>query len=326
MNIHPKDLVREISRQIPNAWVQVRDFRKGKGKNLPDWPDWCYIPMAAGYAISSQGGRTPENVMRDPLTPACITAAACWRVTQGIYRYDPTLYNALISQPLDDVLPWDILLRLPEWCVYIETPGYKFGDFKIEGFFCHLENDMKDGRTELRLLLYGCTPSIGIAIHKADTLKEGLDRMQEEAAKNAGIAPIKVDYSHYVSPLIQLVLYLCAENIDAPRVPEHPIKRVRSSGVVDAPKEPRIWGIGERVGSAILRYHNYQTSNGSKREEPSEGASREGQRPHIRRAHWHHFWSGPRDRERKLILRWLPPIPVNALGDEDFPVVIHPVK
>ncbi|EMO24671.1 hypothetical protein LEP1GSC170_1243 [Leptospira interrogans serovar Bataviae str. HAI135] len=36
--------------------------------------------------------------------------------------------------------------------------------------------------------------------------------------------------------------------------------------------------------------------------------------PHIRRAHWHHFWAGSNE-ERKLILRWLPPIPVNFESD-----------
>lgn len=34
--------------------------------------------------------------------------------------------------------------------------------------------------------------------------------------------------------------------------------------------------------------------------------------PHMRRAHWHHFWTGPRDGERKLVCHWVPPTFVNA--------------
>lgn len=30
-------------------------------------------------------------------------------------------------------------------------------------------------------------------------------------------------------------------------------------------------------------------------------------RPHVRRAHWHHFWTGPRDGERELVCHWIPP-------------------
>ena len=46
-------------------------------------------------------------------------------------------------------------------------------------------------------------------------------------------------------------------------------------------------------------------------------------RPHMRRAHYHHFWTGPHDGERKLIVRWLPPIPVNWKDDTELPTVIH---
>jgi hypothetical protein len=64
-----------------------------------------------------------------------------------------------------------------------------------------------------------------------------------------------------------------------------------------------------------------------------EGASHASPRPHYRRAHWHHFWTGPRNvpGERKLILKWLPPIPVGIQDlDDDSenikPFVIKPIK
>ena len=36
----------------------------------------------------------------------------------------------------------------------------------------------------------------------------------------------------------------------------------------------------------------------------------------------------PMDGERKLILKWLPPIPVGIddIDDDNWPVVIHPVR
>lgn len=43
----------------------------------------------------------------------------------------------------------------------------------------------------------------------------------------------------------------------------------------------------------------------------------------MRRAHYHHFWTGPHDGKRKLIVRWLPPIPVNRKDDTELPTVIH---
>lgn len=47
-------------------------------------------------------------------------------------------------------------------------------------------------------------------------------------------------------------------------------------------------------------------------------------RPHMRRGHWHNFWTGPRDGDRKLVLHWIPPTFIGA--KEDSPVVYHDVK
>jgi len=33
-------------------------------------------------------------------------------------------------------LPHDVLFGMPEWCLYIETPGYSLFDRKLHGFFC----------------------------------------------------------------------------------------------------------------------------------------------------------------------------------------------
>jgi len=328
LGLPPKALLREIGRKYPQAWQQFKLFRAGKGNNLPDWPDWCYVPMAAGYAILSQGLDNP-HLYELRLSPAVMTAAATWRVSQGVYRFDADLYNSLVSQPMDDKLPCDALFRLPEWCVYIETIGASYLGKLIDGFLAHLEHDANDGRAELRFVFLCSDGSmVQLPLHLGDwTIEEGLDRMQREAARQAekqGITypaeGIGTELAPYVVPFLQLILYLCAENADMPQV-RHPNTRVRMSGQVDVPREPRFWSVGERIGAAIRQYRN------------QEGLSRPGKtqgthaspRPHIRRAHWHHFWTGSRDGERKLVLRWLPPIPV-GIDDNEGPAVIHKVK
>jgi hypothetical protein len=43
-------------RLYPKAWCQADQFRADRGKGtLPTWPSWCYLPMAAWYAIVSGG-------------------------------------------------------------------------------------------------------------------------------------------------------------------------------------------------------------------------------------------------------------------------------
>ena len=58
--------------------------------------------------------------------------------------------------------------------------------------------------------------------------------------------------------------------------------------------------------------------------EPSAAGTRP--RAHIRRAHWHRFWTGPRDGERTPRVKWLPPIPVNVDDLDAMPAVVHPLR
>jgi hypothetical protein len=40
--------------------------------------------------------------------------------------------------------------------------------------------------------------------------------------------------------------------------------------------------------------------------------------PHVRRAHWHSYWTGPRKepKKRELIVKWMPPVPVGFTLEE----------
>ena len=50
-------------------------------------------------------------------------------------------------------------------------------------------------------------------------------------------------------------------------------------------------------------------------------------RPHIRRAHWHSYWVGKGDEPgaREVMLKWLPPIPVNVQNVEDLAATVRAV-
>ena len=62
-------------------------------KELGDWPDWCFLPLAGTYAIVSKGKtlQTPNQAHHVGI----LGTLAAWRVTQEIYRFDPTTFDAL---------------------------------------------------------------------------------------------------------------------------------------------------------------------------------------------------------------------------------------
>nr|CCA86601.1 conserved hypothetical protein [Ralstonia syzygii R24] len=341
-------------KMYPGAWRQVDEFRAERGRNYPNWPEWCYLPLTAAAAIVAND--VGVDVLHLPARfPALIPDAArlgclaAWRVTQGIYRFDPALYPALIDTPLDGNIPGDVLYRLPEWCVYIETPELTVFGQPLIGAFAHLEHDYESGRPELRLLLDQEEALTPLPLHLGSwPLVESLQRVVREARHQS--VKHAVSRSAFVvldgheeelqglaaelSPLLSLLLYLCAEpeEIGSPEHrPANPQpKRTKQGLRLFAPDKPTQWDVGVRIGAALRRgYHAAET----KHEEGGRSGSRP--RPHIRRAHWHGFRSGPKKREdgreipaaeRCFDLRWLPPIPVNVSAPDDMPAVIHPVK
>ena len=54
--------------------------------------------------------------------------------------------------------------------------------------------------------------------------------------------------------------------------------------------------------------------NNVNNQEPSLGETHKPHRPHTRRGHWHHYWTGTKD-NRKLILKWTAPIFVGGSSD-----------
>lgn len=71
--------------------------------------------------------------------------------------------------------------------------------------------------------------------------------------------------------------------------------------------------LGIRIGSA-LRVTRSSTQS-------SDHPTGRTVTPHLRKAHWHRFWTGPRNGERKMVIRWLPPIPVNLDKGDIIPTV-----
>ena len=104
------------------------------------------------------------------------------RVSQGVYRFDPDLYQAIVSTELNGDLPADLLTRLPEWCVYIELQGTP----DLHGFFVHLERDVDTLQMELRLLLDLDTGLLPMPLHLGQwDLVAALEEMVRETRKHA---------------------------------------------------------------------------------------------------------------------------------------------
>jgi hypothetical protein len=243
-----------------------------------------------------------------------LAALGAWRITKGIYSFHPNTLEALSKTSMKGNLPSDVFFRLPEWCLYIDTPGFKWFDDTLYGFFVHLDKDINDGHIELRFLIdtekslmpmmfyigpWTVLEAVSRAVHSGI-----LAKAQLSLAVSRFITPLN-EIADMIQPLLSLVFYLCSKEPEykggaVPARPR-PIYKKKKGWRLFAAPHPRVWVVGEETGKALGAEKKFKSQIDRSRPEP-----------HIRRAHWHGFWAGPKDGDRRFEVRWLPPIPVNV--------------
>lgn len=326
----PLARLRQMRELYPNAWIQVERLRKRRGQpGVPDWPAWCYLPLAAVIAVVKELDQNRTTTPEQGEHVDIMAALAAWRVTRGVYRYDSTLLEELWNTPVEGDLPGEILEHLPEWCVYVPTPGAHLQDTEVLGFFAHLQwdNRKRAGSKELWLLLEYMEqgqPSTFAAALPLDSggLEQALRAMYtRRGVSDSQIDELSTNNAGVVEPFVSILLYLCTQAAEIERAvgterESHPRRPPRRS-----PTAPVVWDVGYRLGAAL------RTPRRRSEEEPvALRGSHASPRPHIRRAHWHTYLTGPRQGEQERVLRWLPPLPVNVEDLDDLPATIHRVR
>ena len=311
----PEQHLREISATYKNSLRSVETFLEGRRKDLPAWPRWCFLPMAAWYAmVTQEHGWNPTN---PPLLigaeTAKLAALGTWRYTQGVYRFPAPLLEELAASALTGDLPSETFLRLPEWCVYVATPGMSWCGMSLAGFWALLEWDANTHRQELRLLLHMGDSLVPVIVHLgAWTIEEGVNRMIAVAKGEAEKRDVKLRattetakvIATEVAPLLSLLLYLCSEepeieNNKNPGSGPANAKRVKTKSgwrLFPAPG-PKIFEVGKSIGKIL---EEARTKNESARSI----------RAHVRRGHWHSYRVGLL--RKHVIVKWLHPFIVRG--------------
>jgi hypothetical protein len=323
----PSEWVQWLGLQIADIWPHLDRLRAEFVAQPRGFPAHWYLPFnATARTLETRMSAMLTSGMQIPRFQIAIcnlyVALASWRVTQGIYRFDPTLYEALSATPVSGPLPVELLYRLPEWTVYIETPGMRWGGDPLLGAFAQI-GEMEYGAEGLFLALH--------TKHNLDQYSLRLDQPTFEASLDIATRHTERDQFHpdphdirtVLPRILSLLLYLCSESAelgDGTTYPARPNPRRTRKGTRMFPADRlTTWDVGIRIGAALRSAYQ---RNGA---EDGSSASHTGPRPHIRRAHWHTFLTGPRIEPRRT-LRWLPPIAVNVDDFNDLVPTVRPVE
>jgi hypothetical protein len=310
----PMSILKGLEAKYPRVWKAAEKIRRERGRRMPNWPDWCYMPMGAWFAVANAAGWQPTE--RPVIDVPTMAALGAWRHGKGVYRFEPEIFEMVYNTPPLGNIPTDLLLRLPEWSLYVELPPGAAGyyGYKLNGFFAYLECDLdKNNIMELRLLLNPESGPLGtIHVTLGDiTLEESfnsffakyiqqIERWPEIALATGGVIPpsdAAESMAREVRGLVSLALYLCCDEPDvivlrrpARQLRRSAVKLIESRGGTPEAPDITIWQVGAKLAREIQAAEEVW----EKEEAAKAPGERRRPRPHFRRGHWHPYWTGPK--------------------------------
>ena len=329
----PLALVRLWPKLAAGCYEQLDNCRFAKADGEIDWPDYCLLPINAAFTYLVYGlGLSAEDAVA-----GCAELTACWtwRKNKIIYSFDADTATLLAEQANDvkvnDVLPADLLMHLPYPCIYIKAPGILE---QMDGFWAWMDFDTNRNAPELRIqwVFEDMEHSYPEVLHiipggtLADCVLDTVQTITENIRKPVDVSN-PAEAARNILKAVQLILYLVAENSDieseppSTRIVRDSTNKKVSRIVQDKASEVQVNNVGVRIGATIRRSRTKTTN--PKNDNPATGSAK---RPHMRRGHWHSYWTGPQDGDRKLILKWVAPTMVHPDDGADSNVVVYPIK
>lgn len=307
-----------LNAQFPSLTKDIEKLFIFKNNNNVQWPNYCFLAENFWIGIIEKYGLDKGL---NPLDRAKVIftfeTLATWRYTQGIYQFDPTLLDTLINMKpnLDEKIPSDVLLRLPEWCFYIMTPNLTWGiqeSYNVYGFWVNLVYCLERKKTFLLLLID--LENISLNLHYGLDSDFTVSDVLAKCPINFVLSD-KIKLGEYIYSLFSLLLYLCSNEpeIDNLKKSNQNLKNIwqkskKNNFKLFPPNKPKIWQIGETIGEQ-LRQTNIKVRTLSESDSTGRHV-----KVHVRRPHWHGYWKGSRTEQekREFIYHWIPPMLVGG--------------
>lgn len=308
--------------------------------------DKCLTPegLAAVRAQGSSSTAYARYLDRASLarTVQRILFGCNYRLTQQVISFDPLVSEMLeldqgrkdeLVSDEGDPLPTDLLSRLP-FETFVVVPN--FGD--VTSFLVECNTREVEGLARLFLNIVARVPdhdtgsvrSVGASailtpgLNLAETVLDAYKMMQRVGQGTGAVSASDQQRTFSViAHVLPYLLYLCAENreLDGDVEAQPQLSKTRKGTRIFARPAANLMQAGIRTGAAIRAAKEARADQGSV--ESGEGTPRV---PHLRVAHWHLYWKGPRNDPSKQtrVLHFLPPIPVNVRKPGDLQAVVRP--
>ncbi len=340
----PMKMVQDYKKKYPDVW-ETCDVAIQVTKESPDMVDFKWdesrviLPSVFGVAIT-QLLHKKSNQKYDPTDVAHIVSLYSWRKYKEIYSFDSDFAELLMESADSNLtIPVMTLLRTPYPSFYVQIEGGSSLGFK--GFFCNFDymrtSDGAGANLAINFLAIAekYTLAIPLYIKENFTIEDSVNELRTILSdaeltndKNSEYETSLSVGADFISKAIQLVLYICVANAEIRENPKQKAitrKSMDNSQPKDTLREVRKWDVGYRIGKAIRATE----LDGAKIIEHSTTKTHKSspKRPHMCRGHFHRYWIGSEsDGSKALILKWVAPMFINLVTDDDMPAVITKVE
>lgn len=300
--------------------------------------------LGGGHKIDAETHRLLNRLSREQQASIqfagqdCATAAL-WETHKIVYHFDPDLTEELGETEDGTVIPGELFRQLPHPDPFVAFPEplWLMADDnliqRVDGFFVtgrirgengsmqrstshpdinemgillcgplFHENEMRpyllsDGKQDVLLtrVLIPC---------EGTTVKVMIDSAGRKLLNLSNGSHWEENVPKLIKRAVAMLIYICATNAELKPAPKPPPKA--KGGTRDKKNRPtQVIDVGFKVGAALRAYRKREATT-------TKVATGRSVRPHVRRAHFHTYKIGPG--RTQSIVKWLPPIPINADG------------
>jgi hypothetical protein len=111
----PLQHLQHAGKKYRGLWAEMDRLRARRAEGR-GWPAWCLLPTEVTYEAALALGRHITF-----FEMAALSALFTWRITQGVYCFDQTIFDELWSTSITGNIPSEALEGLPEWGCYITS-------------------------------------------------------------------------------------------------------------------------------------------------------------------------------------------------------------
>lgn len=297
---------------IDEVTVVRRTNHSGDSEERKDELTACYLSM---YQFVSQVER--------------------FKRTKQILMFDKDFISELIKTDSSFSIRYNIFATLPYDNFYLDLSAADelCTELGIDGMLIQVHSVRT---VDAEFWVLNCIPfvdghSIIVTSQILSNTKDGIELTVDEIVGSMSIKTdipgvMSADYNRIFPMLINILLYLCSYE---PDIRETMTSKRQRADAKKAKKDKRaypeqVYAVGERFGTAFRKWTKGML--GAEHDSVSSDGTRK-VKPHIRRAHWHRYWCGPRNSpDRELRLRWVHECECGFNDDTEIEAVKHKVK